>query len=180
MQVLSNDWIITHSLYPAPPAVRSAEDAAGPAAGAALAPEADPDTPAPGPGPTPDRSPVLPRPPRRPRTSPTPVPDLDPDPHPNPSPGPEAAPLPPKEPPGRDPKARPSQQQRMEANPLRSHHPSHRWVFQKCWAFFESKKQPIQKEFLWCLEKYFQSELFYSFKQKLSPVLNPQIFKNHT
>lgn len=103
------------------PPARDTGDAADPAAGVALAPEADPATADPGPGPTPDPSPTL-RGTRRPRPSPRPDPDRDPGPGPGPSLGPEAAPLPPKEDPGPDLKASPSQQQRMEESPRSAEH----------------------------------------------------------
>lgn len=111
------------------PPARDTEDAADPAAGAALVPEADPATASPDPGPTPDPSPTLPGT-RRPRPSPSLVPDLDPgpvpSPSPNPGPGPEATPRPPKEGPGRDLKASPSLQQKTEVNPHRAQHVSNR------------------------------------------------------
>lgn len=99
------------------------EDAAGPAAGAALVPEADPATADPGPGPTPDPSLTLPGT-RRLRPNPSLVPDLDPGPGPSPSPNPgqEAAPRPLKEGPDRDLKASLSPQQKMEGNPHRAQH----------------------------------------------------------
>lgn len=106
-------------MYPALPPARDTEDAADPAAGAALVPAADPAPADPDPGPTPDPSPTPPGP-RRPRPSPILVPDQDPG--PGLSPGPEATPLPPKEAPGLGPKASPSQQQRMEVNPHRAEH----------------------------------------------------------
>jgi len=104
---------------------RDTRGAAGPAAGAGPVPEAGPATAGPVPGPTPDPSPTPPGT-RRPRRSPRLVPDLDPGPGPNPSQSPnpsldpEAPALPAKESPGRDPKASPSQQQRMEAKPRRA------------------------------------------------------------
>lgn len=101
-------------MYPAIPPARGTKDAADPAAGAALAPEAGPATANPGPDPTPDPSPTLPGT-RRPRPSPNLAQDLDP----GPGQGPEAAPHPPKEGPGRDLKASPSRQQKMEAKPRR-------------------------------------------------------------
>lgn len=118
---------VTDAEAEAIPPARDTGDAAGPAAGAALVPEADPATANPGPGPTPGPSPTLPGA-RRPRTSPNLVPDLDPGPgpSPSPSPGPEAVPLPPKEGPGRDPKASPGPQQKTEANPRKAQHISNR------------------------------------------------------
>lgn len=117
------------------PPVRDTEDAADPAAGAALVPEAGPATADPGPGPTPDQSLILPGT-RRPLPSPHLVPDLDPgaspnpsqslnpNPSPSPSPDPEAAPLPPKEGPGRCLKAHRRRRQKMEAKPRRAQHVS--------------------------------------------------------
>lgn len=111
------------------PPARDTGDAAGPAAGAALALEVGPATANPGPGPT--RGPSLALlGPRRPRPSPSLGPDLglgpgpDPGPDPGPSPGqdPEAAPQPPKEGPDQDLKVSPSLQQKMEANPSRHPH----------------------------------------------------------
>lgn len=115
-------------MYPALPPARDTGDAVDPAAGAALAPEADPATADPGPGPTPDPSPALPGT-RRPRPSLSPAPDRDPGPGPSPSPslGPGAAPLPPKEDPGPDLKASPSQQQRMEESLRSAEQISSRW-----------------------------------------------------
>lgn len=110
-------------MYPALPPARDKNDAAGPAAGAALVPEADPGTASPGPDPTPDPSPTLPGA-RRPRPSPSLVPDLDP----GPAPGPEAVPRPPKEGPDQDLKASPSRHQKMEANPCKAQHVRNRLV----------------------------------------------------
>lgn len=95
------------------PPARDAGDAAGPAAGAVHDPEAGPATAGQGLGPTPAPSPT-PHRGRRPRTS------LDPGPGPGPgqSLDPEATLLHPKEAPGRDLKASPSQWGKMEAIPL--------------------------------------------------------------
>lgn len=108
------------------PPARDTDDAASPAAGAALVPGAGPGTASPGPDPTPDPSPTLPGA-RRPRPSPNLVPDLDP----GPAPGPEAAPHPPKEGPGQDLKASPSRHQKMEANPHKAQQVWNRWVWTK-------------------------------------------------
>lgn len=113
------------------PPAQGASDAAGPAAGAVLAPGAGPATanqdldhdptrqPAtanPGLGPPPDPSPLLPRTRRwRPRPRPSPSLSLNPD------PGPRASPHPPRESLHQDLQARPSLMQRMEAEPRRSH-----------------------------------------------------------
>lgn len=100
------------------------EDGADLAAEAALVPEADPVTA--GPGPIPDPSLTLPGT-RRTRRSPIPVPDQDQDPGPSLSLDPEAIPLPPKEDPGLDLKASPSQQ-KTEVNPCRAQWISSRWT----------------------------------------------------
>lgn len=110
---------------PAIPPPQRINDAAGPAAGAVLVPEAgpatvnpdpDPDlthrlaTANPGLGPRPDPSPILPRKRRwRPSLS------LSPD------PGPRASPHPPRQSLDQDLQASPSLMQRMEAEPRRSH-----------------------------------------------------------
>lgn len=108
------------------PAILPAQgtNAAGPAAGAVLVPEADPATvnpdldhdpthqlatANPGLGPHPDPSPLLPR---ARRWRPSLNPDLDP--------GPRASPRPPRESLHQDLQARPSLMQRMEAEPHRS------------------------------------------------------------
>lgn len=98
------------------PPARDTKDGADLAAEAALAPEADPATADPGPGPIPDPSLTLPGT-RRTRRSPIPVPDQDPGPSLNLDP--EAIPLHPKEVPGLDLKASPSQQ-KTEGNPFRA------------------------------------------------------------
>lgn len=103
-------------MYPAVPPARDAGDGADPAAGAARLLEAGPATADPGPGPTPGPSPALPGP-RRPRRAL--LPGLGPGPDPDPGLGPEAAPLPPREGPGRDLKASQSQPQKMEMKPRR-------------------------------------------------------------
>jgi len=158
------------------PAAPDAEGVAGPAAGAALAPGADPATADPGPGPTPDPSPTLPRP-RKPRQSP--ILDLDLDPRPNPSPNPsrspdpEAVPQPPKEAPGQDLKASPSQRQRMEEKPRKSRHASNS---------FQAKTSDVQdrnptqasvsccKRFLFCLSCF--GFLFFATKGSFSFFFN--------
>lgn len=128
---------------------QGADDAAGPAAGAALAPGADPATADPDPGHTLGPSPAPLRP-RRQRTSPILVPDPDQNLCPNPSPGPEAALHPLKEPPGQDLKARPSLLQRMEENPRRTRLASDR---------FQTKTSDVQtwnsaQESLSCCQRF--------------------------
>lgn len=93
------------------------DDGADPAAGAALVPEAGPATANPAPDHTPDPSPALPGA-RRPRPSLSLVQDLDPD----PGQGPEAAPRRLKGGLGRDLKASPRRQQKMEVNPHKTRH----------------------------------------------------------
>lgn len=106
-----------HCVYPVIPQARDANDAAGPAAGAALVPGPDP-TPDPAKAnPSPDPTPVpspTPQGARRPRPSLSLVPHLDL--------GPEAVPHPHQKGLGQDLRASPSLQQRMEVNRHRTQH----------------------------------------------------------
>lgn len=119
-----------HWMCSATPPAQETDDGADPAAGADLVPEAGPATANPGPDHTPDPSPALPGT-RRPRPSPNLV--LDPDPDPDPGPGPEVAPRPLKGGLGRDLKASPSPQQKMEVNPHKTQHKRKRWAFHSGW-----------------------------------------------
>lgn len=101
----------------ATPPAQETDDGADPAAEADLVPEAGPATANPGLDHTPDPSPALPGA-RRPKPSPNLVQDLDPD----PGQGPEVAPRPLKGGLGRDLKASPSPQQKMEENPHKTQH----------------------------------------------------------
>lgn len=119
-------------IFPAIPLAQDTNDAAGPAAGAVLVPEAGPATVNPdrdhdpthqlvavnpGLGPTPDLSPLLPRA-RKWRPSLNLGLSLNPD--------PGARPHCPRESLGQDLKAKPSRMQRMEVEPRRSQHDNDR------------------------------------------------------